>query len=354
MSIVGSVVAILVGGLIVDRYSRRKQIILSWLLSVLAVGIYGIAPSWQIVALGSIVMGVTMFVTPVQNAYVVAAREGQDAGEAFTTIFAMMSVGMAITPALGGLIIGALGMRALFGASFVCAVVSTVAMFLLREQPREAAASGETPRRGIARLVAPVGSYGQVLRDRQFRALLVILAGLNLAALTGASLLPLYLHDRIGLAPSAVGTLGSGAAIVGIAASLGLGRLSGRLGVSMAMTASQVLLALGFALLLIAPGLGALTFAAAGVGFAFRGGMQAMNSLARGAIANAVAGPRAGPAFALQSTLSFFAQIVGPILAGVLYARDARSPLILAATVGIALIVLLNAVPNLARTRSKV
>jgi MFS family permease len=348
---VGSVVAILVGGLLVDRYSRRKQIILSLLLSVIAVAIYGLAPSWQVVTIGGIVMGVTMFVTPVQNAYVAAAREGQDAGEAFTSIFALMGVGMAITPALGGVIIAGYGLRAVFAASFVCAVASTIAMFMLHEQPPGGAAPDRARLRGLARLGAPVHSYLVVLQDRPLRALLLILAGLNLAGLTGASLIPLYLRDRIGLAPGAVGTMGSGVAVVSIVVSLVLGRLSGRVGVNRAMTASQTLLLLGFALLLIAPGLGGLAVGVAALGFALRGGMQAMNLLARGAIADAVEGPRAGPGFALQSTLSFVAQVIGPILAGTLYARDARLPLFLAGGVGIALIVLLNAVPNLARKR---
>src|SRR5262249_3802286 len=229
----------------------------------------------------------------------------------------------------------------------VCAVASTVAMLMLHEQPLSPAAPDRVRPRGLARVGAPVRSYLVVLQDHPLRTLLLILAGLNLAGLTGASLVPLYLRDRIGLAPGAVGTMGSGVAVVSIIASLVLGRLSGRVGVSRAMTASESLLLLGFGLLLIAPGLGGLAVGVAAVGFAFRGGVQAMNSLARGAVADAAEGPRPGPGFALPSPPSFGAQTIGPALAGVLYARDARLPLLLAAVAGLVLIVLLNAVPNL-------
>jgi hypothetical protein len=127
-----------------------------------------------------------------------------------------------------------------------------------------------------------------------------------------------------------------------VGASLALGRLVRRLGVFRTLALAQLLVLGGLLLVLLASGLGALVLLASGVGFALRGGTQAQQNLTRGSIAAVVAEASAGPSYALQSTVFYLAQVLGPALAGVLYTRAPELPLLLALGVGVPVVLWLG------------
>jgi len=129
--------------------------------------------------------------------------------------------------------------------------------------------------------------------------------------------------------------LGTGVALVGIVGSLGLARVARRLGFFRTLALAQLLVSGGIGLILLAPSLGSYGVLAGGVGFSFRGAIQAQQTLSRAMVAGVVHGAGIGPAFALQSTVFNVAMAVGPALAGVFYTTDPALPLLIALAVGI-------------------
>jgi predicted MFS family arabinose efflux permease len=244
---------------------------------------------------------------------------------------------MAVTPALGGWIIAIAGMRAMFLASLACIVASTVAAIVIREWPRATdVASPTADKKGAERwYMTTLHVYREALANRSIQRLFLIVGTLYLSTFVGVSLLPNFLHDRLGLDPSAVSALGTGAAIVGVAASLVLARSMRWLGEDRALAISEAMLVLGFALSLAAPSLGAWGIVAAGSGFALRGGVQAQQAVARAMIASAASGTLLGPTFALLSIIYNTAVTVGPALAGLVYTLDPALPLVVGVVVGV-------------------
>jgi predicted MFS family arabinose efflux permease len=333
----GSVVSILIGGLFVDRYSYRWQMIVSWGMSVVATAIFVVAWSWEVVALALLLSTISLFGIPAFNAYIIAAREGQDTAEALTTVFVGFTAGQTMTPTLGGWLIATSGMPAMFLASLACMVASTVAVVLVRERrsaPADKPPEGASPRRRW-QLGEPFRAYRTALDHGSLRGLLLVLAILYVATFTGVSLIPNYLHDRLGVEPAEVGLFGTGVAIVGIVGSLGLARVARRVGFFRTIGLAQGLVSGGIALILLAPGLGSYGVLAGGIGFSLRGAVQAQQTLSRAMIAGVVHGAGIGPAFALQSTAFNAAMVVGPALAGVFYTTDPALPLLLALGIGV-------------------
>jgi predicted MFS family arabinose efflux permease len=337
----GGIIGLLVGGVIVSRFRYRPQIVLSWLVTALSGVLFVIAPSWQIVALALLLSTLSLFGIPAYNAYIVLARDGQDTAEALTVVNVGFTVGTALTPALGGLLIATLGMRPMFAASLGCIALSTVASAIIRDRPHDAdlSVTGKTRAAGQPWYVATAASYREALNHRPIRNLLILVSGLYLSTFVGVALLPNYLHDRVGLDPAAVGALGTGVAVVGVIASLALARWTRRLGDYRALALAEGILVVGFAMALVAPSLGTWATAAGGAGFAFRGGVQAQQILARASIAAVAPGDRIGPSFALLSLVFNTAQTVGPALAGPAYTVDPALPIVFGLVTGVPLMV---------------
>jgi predicted MFS family arabinose efflux permease len=344
----GSIVGLLVGGALVNRFELRLQIIISWALTCLSGVMFVVAWSWQTAAFALFLSAVSLIGIPAYNAYIVLAREEQSTTEALTIVYAGFTAGTAITPALGGWIIAAAGMQAMFVASLACVVASTVVVFPMTQRwAGDAEDHSATPRSSrFGRLAGPIQSYGDSLNSIPFRQLLALLSVVYITTYVGVSLLPNFLQDRLGMDPSTVNVLGTGAAIVGVIGSLGLARLVGRIGQYRALALSELLLCAGFGVILAAPTLGSLAGAAGAVGFALRGGVQAQSAVARAMVAAVADGPRMGPSFALQSVSFNLALTVGPALAGLFYTSDPGLPLWIALGVGVPIVVYLAAQPR--------
>jgi predicted MFS family arabinose efflux permease len=345
----GSVVGLLVGGVIVNAVGYRPQMIASWVVTVIATGLFVIARSWEMAALALLLTTLSLFAIPAFNAYIVLARDGQEAAEALTVVYVGFTAGQVLTPALGGWIIAASGMPAMFLASLACIVGSTLAVALVRDRASDASSPApplEPSRTRRQRAISPLLVYRAPLANRALRQLLMILVASYTATYVAISLLPNYLHDRLGVESSTVGVFGTGAALVGVIASLVLTRRARGRSLYPPLAASQLLLVGGFALELLAPALGGIAFAASALGFAARGGLQAQQALARAMVASVAKDRTIGPAFALQSLVFNATMALGPALAGILYTVDPALPLWFGLAVGAPLTILLIARAN--------
>jgi MFS family permease len=319
-----------VGGLVEARFNWRTVLLAAWVVGTAAALVYGLADVWWALAPGVFLLNVSGFGDPSLSGYIAAASDRRRVGATFTTVFAGLALGMAVSPAVGGWASAGMGIRPLFFASAALYTLSTLSLLPITPRQHHAPAPDEP------RLLRGEGvSYLTPLRIGAFRALLAVLLALLTTTYLGTSLLPLFLQEQAGLPTSLVGALGSLASLAGVGISLWLGKRSDRRGVDRALALTSILLAGCFGLALLAPtserlgrsALGALS----ALVYVLRGSMTAQSTLARASVLQVLRPPVAGRGFAFQMIAVGIAQTAGPFLAGWLYAADPRLPLIVAA-----------------------
>lgn len=302
------------GGLIADRISRRTVMLGGWIMGTMGVWLLALAQDWIQLIPGLILYGVSGFCLPAITAYVTHAEAEGDLGRALTTVWAAYPAGQVISPAIGGAMAQALGMRTVFITSGCVFLPSTLLVSRIAHQAVE-------PR-------ADNGDYHRLLRNRSF----VVLSGPFLlifaVSYLGQPLAPNYLEEVAGLPVSWIGTLGSASSLGAAILAVVLGRLpwSNRA----RLAASQGLMVLSMATFLSSSALPVLA-----VSFFLRGSWNATRALAAAELATRLEPSTLGLGYGVLNTVVGTATIVAPYLAGWLYMTRADLPF-LAALVGTA------------------
>jgi MFS family permease len=283
-----------------------------WIMGTIGVWVLALARDWVQLLPGLILYGLSAYCLPAITAYVTHAEARGDLGRALTTVWAAYPAGQVISPAIGGAMAQALGMRTVFITSGVIFCLSTLLVSRIAHQTVE-------PR-------ADNGDYNRLLRNRSF----VMLSGLFLFMFTvsylGQPLAPNYLEEVTGLPVSWIGTLGSASSLGAAVLAVVLGRLpwSNRA----RLAANQGLMALSMAAFLSSSALPVLA-----VSFFLRGSWNAARALASAELATRLEPSTLGLGYGVLNTVVGTATIVAPYLAGWLYTTRADLPF-LAALVG--------------------
>ena len=125
-------------GYLSDRLPRKPVLLGGWLLGFLAVLISALARSWQALAPGLILYGLSAYCIPVINAYLATAARGENLERVFTATFAAHTAGTVLSPTVGGLLAEALSMRAVYLISAVLFALSTATVLgISPQQPAE-------------------------------------------------------------------------------------------------------------------------------------------------------------------------------------------------------------------------
>jgi predicted MFS family arabinose efflux permease len=203
-----------------------------------------------------------------------------------------------------------------FGAASLAFVFSTAAAWQLAPQPREAPIAGQS-------------RYGALFRNRRFLGFLVLIFSAATAMQVGLPLMPNFVVEVRGFDVTLVGLLGTANSIGVVALSLALGqRLPRR-----AYMLGQVCLALSL-ILLLATTSQAWLF----VVYFLRAGWNLAHSMAAAQVGRVVDAAEFGLAFGMTETVSSAATFVGPLVAGLLYARAPAAPFVISlALIGLTL-----------------
>lgn len=301
---VSMALAHLPAGYLADRYGRRPLLRAAWVIATLATGIMALAESLPVFVLGSALYGLTSFVAGPMNSYVTAARGRWTVGRALTLVAATYNLGAILGPLIGGWI----GKYAELRLSFLMAaglfVVSTLIVFQLRPQPVE-----------IAQVTPPVRALTSVLQPRYVRFLVLVFLGF-LAMYLPQPLSPNFLTNVRGVDLMQMGQLLSWRSVGIVVLSLTIGRLNARSGFLLSQAGMAA-----FALLLW-QGTGMPWYTAA---YLLVGGYVTARSLAAAQARSLVEAGSMGLAYGLLETTSVLAIVLGPPLAGWLYALDPTS-----------------------------
>jgi len=214
------------GGYLAGRLERRKQLVVytsvSALIAMLLATLVatGTIEIWMVYGMALVAGAVDALAGPIRTMLVYDSVGGED----LTNAVALNALGgnsmRVIGPAIGGVLIGAVGTQGTFQVQAACLVVATVLTWILRPSPPEI-----TESLGIFRSMAEGMRY--VLRDR--RMLIIVIMGLvpSILAYPYVTYLPVFARDVMHSNQTGYGYL---AAAVGLGSLLGGALIAARSG----------------------------------------------------------------------------------------------------------------------------
>ena len=292
-------VAHIPAGQLADRIGRKPLLVTAWVLGILAALVMGLARSLPVLILGMILYGFTAFVTSPLNSYITAARGKMSPVRAMTLVSAIYNVGAILGPISGGWIGERLGLRTVYLVSAGLFAVSTVILFFLRSQPREAHDPAAPPE--------------SLWRNTRFISFLGIIFLAVFVMYLPQPLTPRFLQNERGLSLESIGLLGSVGSLGNAVLALALGQIAARSGFLLA----QVSVAAFSLLLWKGSGLGWY-----GLGYFLLGGFRSARSLIYAQVRPLIHPAQMGLAYGIAETASALAVMLAPLLAGVLYTQE--------------------------------
>ncbi len=302
------------GGLLADRADRRLVLVWSWLVALPAPPLYALAPDWRWLVPGVVLFFGSSFSIPALQAYVIESVPAHRVGFALTLVLAAYPLGMVVSPAVGGLMTEAWGMRATLLAASGWYALSTAIVWRLPPQPPRPAPAG----------AAGPGSrlHPSTLEPGVVRVTLAASA-VTAAMFLAAAFVPPYLEEVGGASAARIGTLGSLSALAAALSGPLLGRIADRRGPGWPAAGALLLLAAHGVLLALGPGRSLL---AAG-SLALRGAAEGSKGLLAWAVGRAAPAGGLGRALALFHLVSGLASTAAAYAGGWLYSVDPAWPL---------------------------
>jgi MFS family permease len=300
----GRLLFILPAGILADRVGPRKLLPLSCGLGLTGVTMIATAPDWRWAAPGFLVYGFSAAAVPVTNLYITQAarydptrRPDLPIQAVLTLLWAAYSLGLVVTPTIGGWIGDQIGLRSVFMISVFWFVLGTATIMRTHAYPRP-----ERPALGR--------DYRGLLRRRPVQLAFTLMTLGFVAVLIGQPLASQYLEEVRHFSRTTIGAFGSLTALGTAVFSLLLGRVAGWRG----FFAGMGLVLVSFALFLVS---GSPLVVAAAV--FLLGAYYATRPIATSVISTYVPHHQHGVAFALVDTLAGLATLIGPNVAGALY-----------------------------------
>ena len=208
----------LYAGIVADRVDKRRLVILTQALQMvealaLAVLVWThVVAVWQVMVLALFVGIVNAFDIPTRQAFMVEMVGKEDLMNAIALNSSMFNAARVVGPAVGGALIGLLGLGMCFflnGVSYVAVIASLAVMRLPPFQPRPAVGSAWS---GFREVVAFLRS------DRRVKTLVIQTAILSVFGFPFLVMMPVFARDVLHVQAAGYGAL---TAAVGVGAMLG-------------------------------------------------------------------------------------------------------------------------------------
>jgi len=196
------------GGILADKYDRKKLIVISVAISVPSVLIYSIATDWRQLIPGVALYYLSFIGVPALYAYISSSAQESKATSAFGVTQSGLAFGMVLSPTIGAYLLAVSDARWIFRVSFVLYVFSTLTLvFMTKQNPRT-----NNQNKNI--------SYLRILKNRKAALWTLALFFASFAVFLTTPYVPLFLEDRYRVAAVGIQILGSitalGMALLGI------------------------------------------------------------------------------------------------------------------------------------------
>ena len=303
--------ALLPVGVLGERFAPKWVITGGLLLKVLALVLYALAGTWWQLLPAGFLFAVGAIFPAILAEIAAVAGDGPERVRTFTLMNTVApAIGLLIAPAIAGLIAARASLHGVF--LFAALLTAAAAGLFATLAPRPPA-----PAQPVA------VTYRSTLAQQAIRRWLLLEMAAVFALGLGITLIPNYLHDYQGVSNGAIGFFAS----LSAAGSIVLGLLVHRVpalrqpvrGVTLALGASAL------ALLLVLAGQSLPAFVAA---YVLIGGFFATWTLFEAVLSGVTPAAYRARTYALAELMSGAGISLAPFIAGVLYERDPRAPVL--------------------------
>jgi len=305
-----SALAPLPGGLLADRFDRKKILILAWTPWALSPLLYSFAANWTQLIPGTVLWGISVIGVPAANAYIITSvADKKRLASVISFVWSTYSLSYVFAPTVGVYLADMIGMQWVLRVSAVLTGVATSIFFLLHSQhPRRMNTEKQNGRQS---------SSG---RKTLLRKLLVWSCFLTLISFfmgIARPYVPTFLAENVHMSEFLVGLFGSinfvGVTLIGIA--------TGRLGDKWSKS-KVISLCLAFYIMSMVPLL-LIREPVALLPIAFLyGGSSVSGFLVSSYVGGIAPENKRGLWSSVPQTLSLVASFVAPYVGGYLYTRS--------------------------------
>lgn len=320
------------GGVLADRYDRRKVILLTWLAGAPSPILYYLARDYRMAAVGIALYSGSLLGYPALNAYAASSATAGASGTAFGVINVGFAVGMIASPLVGGRVSDVWEPKTVFLWSFLFFLAASCVMAFLpperrAEETHAAAQAGHRDSAGSSRSGSgSSGGYRGLLRDGSFMWFIALYSVCAFAYYMIQPLISQYLADVRSSSMQAIGMLGTLMSLGQALITAVVARAADRRGTVVAVGANLLVFVVSLLCFVLVPS-AAVTL----VCLFLLGGFMAGQGVVYAGVGE-ILGERAdGKAFALFSLAMSTVSIFGPYMGGAMYARSRSTPFYLAA-----------------------
>lgn len=305
-------------GRVSDRVGRKPVLFVSLLGSVAGFVLLGIGGALWVLLLGRVVDGLTVGNAGAYMSYIADVTPPEERAKRFGSVGATMSVGLMLGPAIGGPLGAWLGPAApMFLAAAVMLVTALLSLAIL---PESLAPENRVATFALSE-IHPFKVIADAFRHPRLRPLLLLVLLIGVPMAGAQANISVFAIDAVGFGPTQVGLLVSALGVINVAVQGGLLRvLLPRLGARAIVRAGLVGEGIGYAVLGV---VGALLRSpwlfAVGVLF-WASAEAAVTPSLTGLLSAEVDPAEQGWLMGGLTSMSSAARVVGPLVAGALYA----------------------------------